>query len=148
LPEHRRYGDVALLAGQNVRMPEKVIELTVATRARELAAIRERLRSWLRRERATDRETFAIVLAASEACANVMEHAYGSGEATFDLRAENQGGVVGITVRDWGRWRQSQGSGRGRGISVMEAFMDQVQVSRTESGTVVSMSKRLSGGPE
>jgi anti-sigma regulatory factor (Ser/Thr protein kinase) len=127
-------------------MPEERLRLTVATRTEELARVREALRHWLRGGAATKRDEFAIVLASNEACANAMEHAYDHAEATYDLEAACLDDVVGITVRDSGRWREPRDSGRGRGIGVMRAFMDHVDISSDESGTTVQMSKQLGEG--
>jgi anti-sigma regulatory factor (Ser/Thr protein kinase) len=127
-------------------MPEERLRLTVATRAEELARVRDALRLWLRGGEATDRDEFAIVLASNEACANAMEHAYDRAEATYALEAARFDRVVGITVRDSGRWREPRGSGRGRGIGLMRAFMDEVDISSDDSGTTVRMSKQLGEG--
>jgi anti-sigma regulatory factor (Ser/Thr protein kinase) len=148
LPEDPPEDDIALLAVQNVGVTEEHLELTVEARAQQLGVVRKRLRGWLS-EDATEREAFAIILACSEACANVMEHAYGPEDATFDVRAEKLGREVKITVQDRGQWRAPRGMAtRGRGLSVIEAFMDEVEVMKTESGTTVRMSKTLRGEAE
>jgi anti-sigma regulatory factor (Ser/Thr protein kinase)/putative methionine-R-sulfoxide reductase with GAF domain len=137
--------DVAVLAVQNLGPTEGPLELTVRARPQELAAMRRVLRSWLRRLDAPERDVSSITLACSEAGANAIEHAYGPVEASFDLRAEHLGGEVQIAVRDSGGWRQPRGHGRGRGIMLMRAFMDSVELRAGDSGTTVLMSRQLGG---
>ena len=48
-----------------------------------------------------------------------------------------------ISVRDFGVWRERRGEDRGRGLTIMEGMMDDVEVSRTSQGTTVRMSRRL-----
>jgi anti-sigma regulatory factor (Ser/Thr protein kinase) len=102
------------------------------------------LRAWLRQRGVADRDIAAITLATSEACANAIEHAYGPDEATFELRAERTDDRVEIEIRDRGQWREPRGSDRGRGLQLMETYMDTVEVRRDAGGTTVAMTKRLS----
>jgi anti-sigma regulatory factor (Ser/Thr protein kinase) len=88
-------------------------------------------------------ESGAIVLACGEACANAIEHAYSPASASFELEATNSDGLVELAVRDAGRWRAPRGGNRGRGLTIMEATMDQLEVRQTASGTEVVMRRRL-----
>ena len=72
-----------------------------------------------------------------------MEHAYGPLDATFDLGAEVDGDDVVLTVRDHGHWRPPRGVNRGRGLRLMESFMDEVEVIPGDEGTTVRLRKRL-----
>jgi GAF domain-containing protein/anti-sigma regulatory factor (Ser/Thr protein kinase) len=137
--------DVALLAVQRSAVGGRNLELTVAARAEELAAIRRLLRDWLAEAGAGGRDVSAILLASGEACSNAMEHAYGPGDQTFDLAAEVSGEDVVLEVRDNGRWRAPRGTNRGRGLGLMEAFMDEVEVIPGDAGTTVRMRRRLTG---
>ena len=55
------------------------------------------------------------MLAACEAAANAVEHAYGPGEATFEVSARIADGEVTIDVRDRGTWRPRATSSGGAG---------------------------------
>jgi anti-sigma regulatory factor (Ser/Thr protein kinase) len=59
-------------------------------------------------------------------------------------------GEVRITVRDQGRWREGTRAEGGRGIILMRALMDEVDVVPGAEGTVVRMRRRIgdSAGPE
>jgi anti-sigma regulatory factor (Ser/Thr protein kinase) len=82
---------------------------------------------------------FNITLAASEAAANAIEHAYGAREASFTVTCERAGTDIRVTVEDTGRWRESQPYGRGRGLTVMRALVDAVELSRGPDGTTVTL---------
>ena len=98
-----------------------------------------------------------IKTAVSEAVTNAIVHAYPDelGKIVMKLRIL-EGGVLELTVRDWGRGiddiRQARqplfttgGQERsGMGFTIMESFMDRLTVKSTPGkGTTVSMRKRI-----
>lgn len=98
-----------------------------------------------------------IKTAVSEAVTNAIVHAYPDelGKIVMKLRIL-EGGVLELTVRDWGRGiddiRQARqplfttgGQERsGMGFTIMESFMDRLTVkSAPGKGTTVSMRKRI-----
>jgi len=110
-----------------------------------LAALRRELRAWLTRVGATGDETADVLLACGEACANAVEHAYPDrpGELTVELTLDGSGELR-LRVADSGRWRASPAPGdRGRGLPLMRAVMDAVEVAKGNGGTVVTMRRRL-----
>lgn len=137
--------DVAVLTIQRAATANDALRLNVAARAEELAAIRRLLRGWLTDSGADRRAVEAVLLASGEACTNAIEHAYGPGEQTFQLFGEIENGSVQLTIRDNGRWRPPRGQNRGRGLGLMETFMDEVEVSPSDSGTEVRMRRRITG---
>jgi GAF domain-containing protein/anti-sigma regulatory factor (Ser/Thr protein kinase) len=140
--------DVALLAVHNLGAPDERLELTVPARARELRAIRRSLRRWLLGVGASEDDVPPIVLACNEACANAIEHAYGPGDETFEVRAEHRDGAVTITVSDSGSWRRPRGENRGRGMLLMRAFTDDLEVRSDETGTTVILRRALGEAPQ
>ena len=48
-----------------------------------------------------------------------------------------------MTVRDRGRWRPPRGSHRGRGLPLMQALMESVDVEHGDEGTVVVLERTL-----
>jgi len=134
--------DLALLAIQRVAIGDRLV-LDVPARAEELSSVRDAVRRWMGESGAPASDAAAIALACSEACANTIEHAYGPGEAAVEIRGEMEPGVVTITVSDTGRWRKPREDGRGRGISLMEAFMDEVEIAPGDTGTTVRLRRRL-----
>jgi anti-sigma regulatory factor (Ser/Thr protein kinase) len=134
--------DVAVLAARVQPVPER-LDTTWSADANTLAGMRPLLRRWLMRHGASADEIYDITVAVQEASANAVEHAYGPGDATFDVEAEHDRGTITVTVRDRGRWRAPRGKHRGRGISMMRALMDSVDVQHREDGTTVVLRRAL-----
>jgi serine phosphatase RsbU (regulator of sigma subunit)/anti-sigma regulatory factor (Ser/Thr protein kinase) len=137
--------DMALLAIESLPMGPRM-ELTLEAQPGVLAGLRRTLGRWLMNEGVGANQLFNITLAASEAAANAVEHAYGAREATFRISCVHEDGEVRITVSDEGRWRAARPYGRGRGLAIMQALVDDAQIERLSGGTRVTLVKRL-GGP-
>ncbi len=135
--------DVALLAIETVPLGDS-LEMTLPARPQALGGLRNALGRWLRAAGANESELFDITLSASEAATNAVEHAYGAREASFTVSCEHDGEQVTIAVHDIGRWRTTRPHGGGRGLEIMRALLDAVEVDSCEEGTVVRMTKRLS----
>jgi anti-sigma regulatory factor (Ser/Thr protein kinase)/putative methionine-R-sulfoxide reductase with GAF domain len=134
--------DVALIAIQSTPVPDELL-LELPAEPGALSGARRSLRRWLHHVGADREEVAEITLAANEACANAVEHAYSPGPATFVLRAGVTGGEVTITVSDRGQWRPPRGTGRGRGLTIMSNAMDEARTVRTPEGTEIIMRRRL-----
>ena len=134
--------DVALVA---VRMPPLARDLRTTWPAapEALAAVRRLLRRWLHLHGADEDEISDILVASQEACANAVEHAYGPGAAHFEVDAEHRDDRIRIVVRDQGRWRAPRGTHRGRGLPLMRALMETVEIDHGKDGTVVELSRSL-----
>ena len=138
--------DVALLAIETTPLDD-TLEMTLPARSAVLGSLRTTLGRWLQTAGADDSELFDITLACSEAVTNAIEHAYGGREATFTIRCEHDGDQVMITVRDVGRWRTARRHTGGRGLEIMRALVDEVNIDSDQHGTVVTLTKRLSPRP-
>ncbi len=134
--------DVAIVALQNTAVPAE-LHLRLPADPKTLAHVRRMLRRWLVERGASEGDVAEVTIAVSEACANAIEHAYSPSPASFELEAVGNNGEVTVAVRDRGRWRPPRGTNRGRGLSIMVAAMDDVQIDRTETGTEVVMRRRL-----
>jgi len=55
---------------------------------------------------------------------------------------------VTAVVRDSGRWRQPRDEDRGRGLSIMRALMDEVDVTQASTGTTVTLRRTLAIGED
>ncbi len=138
--------DVAILSIEAVPLQD-TLEMTLPARPNVLGGLRNTLGRWLRAAGANESELFDITLAASEAAANAIEHAYGAREATFTVRCEHDGQDVTVTVRDLGRWRTARPPGGGRGLEIMRSLADSVKIDSDQVGTVVTITKQLSHQP-
>jgi len=121
--------------------------LTTPAAPSALVRIRRAVDSWLADQRIGREAGWEIVAACHEACANAAEHAYPpslSGSIAIEGRLEN--GRVVMSVHDRGRWRPSRGRNRGRGFTLMEHFMDKVDIERSEDGTTIRMERTVDRG--
>ena len=133
--------DVALLAlrhGAPVRL-----RLQFPADGQELAPARRELRRWLQATSLDERARDDVLLAAGEACANAVEHAYDGGTGTVELVARIDGDAVDLVVTDHGHWREPRPSTRGRGIGIMRRLVDEVDVETGEDGTRVHLRRRV-----
>jgi GAF domain-containing protein/anti-sigma regulatory factor (Ser/Thr protein kinase) len=134
--------DVAFIA---TRIPPLDDHVTTTWRVSpdSLAPIRYLLRRWLLNRGASEEQAYDVIVAAQEACANAVEHAYGPGAAKFEVDLRWDDGRVTITVTDRGQWRPPRGENRGRGLPLMHTLMDEVDVRHTDEGTTVTLIRTL-----
>ncbi|MET8353006.1 ATP-binding protein [Micromonospora sp. NPDC005206] len=84
-----------------------------------------------------------LLLAASEAVNNAVEHAQRPSRPEVRVRLQAGGGLVRISVRDFGTWRDRRPAmDRGRGALLMNAYGD-VRLVSTSEGTTVTIEGRL-----
>jgi anti-sigma regulatory factor (Ser/Thr protein kinase) len=136
------YDDVAVLAARLAPLPDRLRQSWSAD-ARELGTARHLLRRWLAKWEADPDDVHDITVAVGEACANAIEHAYAPGPAAFEVDAEHADGVITVVVRDHGGWREPRGEHRGRGLPIMEALMDAVEVRQDAAGTAMVLRRTL-----
>ena len=134
--------DVAIVALQNSPVPRE-LHLRLPAEPRTLAQVRRILRPWLIDRGASEADVAEVTIAVSEACANAIEHAYPPAPASFELDAWAHSGEITVAVRDTGQWRAPRGQSRGRGLSIIVAAMDDVQIDRMDQGTEVVMRRHL-----
>jgi anti-sigma regulatory factor (Ser/Thr protein kinase) len=134
--------DIAFVALQRAPVDDELF-LRLPAQPSVLADVRQRLRTWLRARHIPAPEIEKLVLACGEACANAIEHAYRPGPAFFEIEGSTGGGDVTLTVRDMGAWREPRGQHRGRGFTIIESIMDDVNVTADGNGTEVMMKRRL-----
>ncbi len=131
--------DVALLALHSPPVHAR-LDLALPSDPTALASMRLDLRRWLGRAEATEDDVAEILAATGEAASNAIEHGAGPAGSTFEVVGEREEDVVEITVRDRGTWREAGPSANGgRGLALMRALMDSVEVTPGPGGTVVRM---------
>ena len=146
-PRHGYDDDIAIVVYRRPYAP-LVIEIDAA--AEELSGTRRKLSAWMQAARIPDDTIADIVLAVNEACANGIEHAYrGHEPGKVRIEAENDGAQVRIRVIDTGSWKAALANPgtRGRGLLLIRAVSDWLELDCTPSGTTVDMSFRLSAPP-
>jgi anti-sigma regulatory factor (Ser/Thr protein kinase) len=87
-----------------------------------------------------DERRYALITAAGEALANAVEHAYAGHPGLVYLAAESGASTLRVSVRDDGGWKPTKRSEeRGRGLPIMRALMDAVDVRTDRTQTTVDM---------
>ena len=137
------HDDVALLVLGLSALPAQGFALDLPAEPEALSSVRQSLERWLSEAGTNLTDAYAIKVACGEACANAIEHAYRPGDAAFRIEASRVDSDVLIIVRDFGGWREPRGTDRGRGLPLMEALMDSVQVDPSSEGTTVQLRRRL-----
>jgi anti-sigma regulatory factor (Ser/Thr protein kinase) len=144
VPEGAAPDDVALLVLRNTPMADR-FSAEFPTEPQALTSMRGLLRRWLRHAEGSDQEIAEITTACGEAATNAIEHAGASGGTPFEILGQLEGREIDITIRDHGAWREPREDDHGRGIGLIGALMDDVEVSPTDQGTSVRMRRKLNG---
>jgi serine phosphatase RsbU (regulator of sigma subunit)/anti-sigma regulatory factor (Ser/Thr protein kinase) len=143
LPEGAGDDDAALLMVRALPLDAE-LQAGFPAEVESIPGMRRLLGRWLIEVGATRPEIDDLTLAAAEAAANAIEHAYGLAPGVVELRASaSKDGTVTVLVRDFGNWRPPRGVNRGRGMMLMEGLTDTVEVIRRDEGTTVELSRKL-----
>lgn len=108
--------------------------------------MRAGLGQWMRRAGVDDATHAAVLVAATEATSNAIEHAYSPGTGDVSVEADLRDGIVEVRVRDHGTWRRARSVGGGMGLQLMRRLVDDVRVSSTDAGTTVRLLVALPDG--
>jgi serine/threonine-protein kinase RsbW len=122
--------------------PVESLRIEVPAAAERLAEIRRRLAVWLQPIGVSTTGIADIVLVVNEACTNCIEHAYrGIAAGSICVEANQAGGQIVVDIADHGEWQTppSQPSTRGRGLPIMRAVSDAVDLKSSPQGTTVRM---------
>jgi anti-sigma regulatory factor (Ser/Thr protein kinase) len=143
LAERPATDDIAVLTVRTVPLSAERLHIDLPTSPKALGTLRRTVGRWLEPLGASMVESNDIQVSCHEACSNAMEHGYRFREATISVDGEFDGTDVRLTITDEGSWREKRDSDRGRGLDLIRALMDEVDVEPGETGTVVRMRKRL-----
>ncbi len=136
--------DVAALA---VRLPgadTRSLALSFSAVPANVREVRDRLRWWLR-ERCDEATASHVLLAVGEAVSNAVEHGTRDepkGVVGVEVNVDENGEIV-AAVTDGGTWLDgAETSGdpdRGRGLAIMRALMDTVEIDRGPLGSCITL---------
>ncbi|WP_156426520.1 ATP-binding protein [Mycobacterium sp. IS-3022] len=129
--------------------PADPLRIEVPATADRLAQIRHRLLDWMAPIGVPDPVVADIVLAVNEAATNCVEHAYrdcDDGVIVIDATVEDERIIV--CVSDHGAWRtpSAEPTTRGRGLPIIRAVGDGVDVAGSASGTTVRIDFEVTDG--
>jgi anti-sigma regulatory factor (Ser/Thr protein kinase) len=108
----------------------------VAARAENLGAVRQWVAELCGRVPVEEPMATDVKLAVSEACANVVMHAYAGGEpGDLEVEAQPDGDLLRIVVRDDGHGLRPRpdSPGAGLGLPLIAALSEWVEVRRNET---------------
>ena len=124
------------------RHPYAPLTIDMAAAAEQLSDVRHQFGAWLRAAAVPEWTIADIVLALNEAAANSIEHAYrGHEPGEVRIEAENDGARVHVRIIDKGSWKPARADPgiRGRGLLLIRAVSDWLEMDCTPSGTTVNM---------
>jgi PAS domain S-box-containing protein len=142
--------DVTLLAVRLTGEPVADFAADVPAEKGQLSVLRGRLEDWLIAVGASESDIASIEIGVLEAVTNSVEHAYPGpgGRVRVEASLDEQGRAC-VTVLDHGRWQQpaADPGRRGRGLLMMRACMDTVELETAPTGTTVLLDRRLQREP-
>ena len=148
--DEEQVDDVALLVARFDLMTAS-FDQSIPGRMTSLRSFRCDLRAWLRHVQVVPEEIDDLLLATGEVITNSIEHGHRNEEKPVHVHATHELGSCRIVVTDQGDWLRTHdrtevpnsSATRGRGMALVHALMDDVQVERRPEGTVVTLSKTM-----
>jgi serine phosphatase RsbU (regulator of sigma subunit)/anti-sigma regulatory factor (Ser/Thr protein kinase) len=131
--------DVAVMTITLDPIPLEQFALTLPAIPSSIPLVRQTLRQIASDLRIDQHQAFNLQVAAGEAMMNVIEHAYQTARGTLSVRGWREGERFLIEVEDRGKWREPRPGRRGRGLAMMRALADTVEVDERPDGTRVRM---------
>jgi anti-sigma regulatory factor (Ser/Thr protein kinase) len=129
------------VADETLPQPSGSLQIEVPATADRLVYVRQRLTAWLRPLGLSGSMAHDIVLAVDEACTNAIEHAYTGTAGSIDISVALADNEITVRVADSGAWQEPQEKrSRGRGLRIIQALSDRLELDRSASGTTVRMS--------
>jgi PAS domain S-box-containing protein len=135
--------DIAIVV---YRQPYPPLAIHRIVTADQLGQLRHQLAGWLHGAGVAEERVADIVLAVNEAVANSIEHGYqGRKPGKVRVNGENDGARVYLKIIDKGKWKPAATDPgvRGRGLLLIRAVSDWLELDCTSKGTTVSMSFSL-----
>ena len=131
-----------LACAEQLELRAEPSQLVTARRFAEAAAARFGLE---------ERERYEFTFAVNEAVSNAIEHGLPSPDGTISMQVAEENGALVFQVEDHGTFVAPRRTidpfpERGRGLAFMAAVVDEVDVRRGASGTVVRLCKRRAAG--
>lgn len=140
-----RRDDIAVVAIRPVGSRPRTFSASILSTPRSIRAARHDLRRWLEAVGLDDERVGDLLLAASEAMTNAMDHAYqGAEDGEIVVTGTARDGRVELSVRDFGRWAPTARSPvRGRGLAIIGAVTDGSRINPTARGVEVELVAEL-----
>ncbi|MDQ6944138.1 MAG: SpoIIE family protein phosphatase [Candidatus Eremiobacteraeota bacterium] len=139
--------DVATLTIASADGPSRTFAFTFSALPMAVPLVRRSLERFARSVGIDDDGRFSLLTAVGEAVANAVEHAYLGPPGLVRVHAHAGDESLVVTVEDDGKWKPAQRRDeRGRGLPLMRALMDGVEIrtlqARTEVRLIMGLSDR------
>jgi anti-sigma regulatory factor (Ser/Thr protein kinase) len=106
----------------------------------QIRELRNGLRSWFTTLDLDPAKATNLLLAASEATVNAIQHAYRDGPAgEVEITGNATATDIELTVRDYGSWKDYQPNPASRGLDLIGYATDEMDIVRSGTGTTVFM---------
>jgi anti-sigma regulatory factor (Ser/Thr protein kinase) len=122
--------------------PDESLLIEVTAIPSRLTEIRQQLATWLEPMGMSHTGIADIVLVVNEAATNCIEHAYrGADPGLIRVEAKQQGSKIVVGITDFGVWQAppTKPSTRGRGLPIMKAVSDGIDMTTSSDGTTVRL---------
>jgi anti-sigma regulatory factor (Ser/Thr protein kinase) len=143
--------DVATLTVLAADIPSVDFDFTFTAIPMGVPLARRSLDRFAQRLGLDEEHRFSLATAVGEAMANAVEHAYIAAPGLVHVRAHAGEDAVTVTIEDEGKWKPAQRrEERGRGLPIMRALMDGVEIRTHQARTEVrlTLALRASDDPE
>jgi serine/threonine-protein kinase RsbW len=139
----------AVAPERRVEIDAPDLELTLPARPENVAVARHAIGGFADVLDVADQTLADVKLAVTEACTNVVVHAYPNGEGPITLRATVDAGVLRVVVADEGRGilPRADSPGLGLGLPLIATLAESLELGTGDNEeTEVRMTFRLDGG--
>ena len=136
-----RRDDIAVVALRPVGARPRTFSASILSNPMSIRSARHDLGQWFDTMGLSEPRAADLLLAASEAMTNAMDHAYqGAGDGEILITGRARDGRIEVTVRDFGRWAPTvQSPVRGRGLAIIAAVTDESLIDPTPEGMEVRL---------
>ncbi len=139
--------DVATLTIAANDAPSTHFSFAVSALPMAVPIVRRSLDRYARRLGIDEDRRFALLTATGEALANAVEHAYDGTPGLVRVSAGTADRALSISIEDEGKWKPAQRRDeRGRGLPLMRALMDGVEIRTHQGRTQVRLT--MAFGPD
>ncbi|HTJ27306.1 MAG TPA: SpoIIE family protein phosphatase [Candidatus Limnocylindria bacterium] len=136
--------DVATLTVASADVPSRSFGFTFSAVPMAVPIVRRTMQRYAERLGLDEDARFALLTACGEAIANAVEHAYLGAPGLVRVSAHAHEDALVVSVEDEGKWKPAQRrEERGRGLPLMRALMDAVEIRTHQSRTEVRLTMTL-----
>jgi anti-sigma regulatory factor (Ser/Thr protein kinase) len=139
--------DVAMLTVASADVEAPSFSFTFTALPLAVPLVRRSLERFARKLGLDDDSRFSLLTAVGEAMANAVEHAYSGVPGLVRVHAQAGDEHLIVTIEDEGKWKPAQRRDeRGRGLPLMRALMDGVEIRTHQARTEVRLTMALREG--